>query len=290
MQGSLVASAGLDEHQLSEIRQLEEACNNFEGLTMKLNWDLLRKRPKQLVNDFLYYGESGLIGYLALYVFNRYEAEVSAMTHPQYRRQGIFTHLLAAAREEVQRRGIAGFLYICEQASPSGAKCMNAIGARYVSSEYRMDLVEPIRPGSCPVELEIRPARLEDVGALAQMDALCFGMAVEQRRVQLARTIVDSTRQTLVATVGPAAVGKIHVTDEGDSAAYIYAFCVLPEYRGKGYGKAILADTVRQLTAQGYESISLEVATENRRALALYEQCGFAVTTAYDYYHQPVKQ
>jgi ribosomal protein S18 acetylase RimI-like enzyme len=287
MNERLQKSAGLGERQLAEIRRLEGACNEYEGLTMKLNWDLLRNRPQQLVNDFLYYRDGELTAYLALYTFNGCEAEVSAMTHPQQRRQGIFTRLLTAAAEELQKRTVTDFLFICEQASASGAACLAAIGASYDFSEYRMDLVDPARTLDLPAELQIRPAHLEDVNALAQMDAACFSMPVDERRGQLMRSLASNTRPVLIATVGPAKVGKIQLTVEADGAIYISAVCVLPEYRSRGYGKAILARTVRQLTAAQYRNISLEVATENRHALSLYEQCGFAVTTAYDYYRLP---
>ena len=40
----LEKSAGLNNTQLSQIRQLEEVCNKFDNLTMKLNWATLRSR------------------------------------------------------------------------------------------------------------------------------------------------------------------------------------------------------------------------------------------------------
>ena len=288
--GRLQKSAGLNEQQLAQIRRLEAVCNEHEGLTMKLNWDLLQNRPQPLVNDFLYDEAGELIAYLALYTFNRREAEVSAMTHPQRRCQGIFTRLLAAAAEELQQRAVADFLFICEQASAAGIACMAAIGAGYAFSEYRMELVDPGRAVALPAELEIRPAYLEDVEALAQMDAACFSMPFDERRVQLMRAMASDRGKVLIATVGPAKVGKIQLTAEGEGAIYISAVCVLPEYRSRGYGKAILAHTVRQLTDARHQNISLEVATGNRHALSLYEQCGFAVTTAYDYYRMSISE
>ena len=92
----LEKSAGLSESQLAHISQLEQSCNHFEGLTMKLNWATLSSRPINEVNDFLFYVDDKPVGYLALYIFNKSQAEVSAMTHPNYRQQGIFKQLLAA--------------------------------------------------------------------------------------------------------------------------------------------------------------------------------------------------
>lgn len=50
---------------------------------------------------------------------------------------------------------------------------------------------------------------------------------------------------------------------------------VLPEYRGKGLGQALLSLGVRALAAKGYENIHLAVNVRNERALGIYKQVGF---------------
>ena len=157
MRQRLDKGTGLSKSQLGHISQLEQACNQFEGLTMKLNWATLRSRSFTEVNDFLFYIDDEPVGYLALYIFNKHQAEVSAMTHPEYRQQGIFSRLLAAARSELDKRNVQDFLFICEQSSVSGANTMKAIGATYDFSEYRMDLKEATKTTS-KSELQIRPA------------------------------------------------------------------------------------------------------------------------------------
>jgi ribosomal protein S18 acetylase RimI-like enzyme len=60
---------------------------------------------------------------------------------------------------------------------------------------------------------------------------------------------------------------------------------VLSEYRGKGYGRQILAQTIQSMRSMEPDvQIALEVAVENERALGLYKSCGFHVVTAYDYH------
>jgi ribosomal protein S18 acetylase RimI-like enzyme len=90
-----------------------------------------------------------------------------------------------------------------------------------------------------------------------------------------------------VAASGSKTVGKINVL-RTDVETYISGFCLFPDYRGQGYGTMMLTHTVEQLIVVGHKNIVLEVATENRNALALYERSGFQVTTAYDYYRLPV--
>ena len=155
--------SGLTDIQLDHIRRLEQVCNAFEGLAMKLNWGRLRRRPTDQVNDFLFFEEDELAGFLALYSYSKAEAEVSAMTHPDHRRRGIFGRLLSAARQELNQRNIPDFLFICEQASRSGLSTMKSIGARYEFTEHKMVLAQPVKPSTNP-QFEMRPAGPEDLG------------------------------------------------------------------------------------------------------------------------------
>ncbi|MCG3211314.1 MAG: Mycothiol acetyltransferase [Anaerolineae bacterium] len=275
---------GLTATQLAEIRQLADTCNSFEGLTMKLNWSTLGNRPTNELNDFLYYIDGRLVGYLALYIFNSREAEVSAMTHPDLRRRGIFAQLLAAARAEVVRRGIPDLLFFCERKARAGTAALRAIGGVYEFSEYRMDLRHPGPVVPTPANLELRPARAEDIPLIAELDLLCFGIPPELTTARMQKEISDGSRkQGWIATIGGEPIGKIHAINSGNDI-YIGAFAVLPQFRGRGYGKTILSRTVAGLVAQGRRNISLEVATDNENALGLYQTCGFETTTAFDYY------
>lgn len=49
----------------------------------------------------------------------------------------------------------------------------------------------------------------------------------------------------------------------------------LPEYMGKGYGKLLLAEAVKELQKMGFSNICLWVLEENHRARHFYEKCGF---------------
>ena len=287
MKQSLEKSYGLSQTQLAEIRQLELSCNQFEKLAMKLNWSSLQDRPKDHCNDFLWYADGQLAGYLALFGFNQQEAEISAMTHPAYRRRGIFKQLLAAAREVLQAQHIPDMLFICEQSSSAGGACMQALAARYEFSEYKMQWQEPVVLNAASSALHMRPARTEDIDDLVRLDQNCFGVATDIGQRWLARDLTDPDRRIWVATIGPATIGKLNVLIN-EVETYISGFCVWPEHRRKGYGKMMLTQTLEQLVAERHQNIVLEVACENDHALSLYQHCGFRVVTAYDYYRLPV--
>jgi ribosomal protein S18 acetylase RimI-like enzyme len=79
-------------------------------------------------------------------------------------------------------------------------------------------------------------------------------------------------------------IGKINVRQNGGEA-FIYGFSVMTEYRGRGYGRDILSETVAVIKSHDdTASIALEVAVDNERALGLYKSCGFRVSNANDYF------
>lgn len=280
------SSTGLNKKQLDEIKKLEEICNSYEELSMKLNWDMLNNRSADEVNDFLLYENNELVGYLGLYVFRDSEAEVSAMVHPNHRRLNKFRKLISQARQELMVRDIPNLLFICEGKSISGSAAMKALKTTYTFSEYEMRLKEAI-PLASPTAVTLSKAEKEDIEALIEMDVTCFNLNKEETIEQYGDKFDQSIRQYKVASLKGKKIGKISVVFH-ENEAYIYGFCILRDYRGKGHGKTILQETVESLIDQGYTTILLEVECKNKGALTLYQRRGFEVTAGYDYYKHPL--
>lgn len=56
------------------------------------------------------------------------------------------------------------------------------------------------------------------------------------------------------------------------------------EFRGKGFGRALLLSAVKKLKESQTSAIMLQVAAENATALNLYKSCGFSETSVMDYF------
>ncbi|QWC21323.1 hypothetical protein KJK41_13400 [Bacillus haikouensis] len=46
----------LNQKQLDDIKALQEICENHDGITLKLNWDMLEHRPGDIDDYFHYSG------------------------------------------------------------------------------------------------------------------------------------------------------------------------------------------------------------------------------------------
>ncbi|MBO9597784.1 MAG: GNAT family N-acetyltransferase, partial [Cohnella sp.] len=86
-----------------------------------------------------------------------------------------------------------------------------------------------------------------------------------------------------LAEVGHRVIGKAHLQLSSGTGS-IYGLGVLPEFRGQGYGRAILLRAVHRLKEANAGNIMLQVAVDNINALGLYQSCGFEETSTMDYY------
>jgi ribosomal protein S18 acetylase RimI-like enzyme len=287
----LVKKVSLSGEDLKAIRELADVVEASDGIRMKLNWEMLRERPGHQVNDFLYYADGRLIGFLGIYIIVPGESELSGMVHPDYRRQGIFTKMVTEALDLLQGRGTKVVIYICARSSESGAAFLKNRGVPYTLSEYLMDRKDAgneTPPSSRRADLHLREARLpEDIKLLAELNALGFDMPLDEAEGYALATTGPSEITYIVESDG-FDVGKLGVQLE-DGTAFIFGFCVRPENRGQGIGRAALAETLRLLQQERrYRHFQLEVEVANEGALGLYESVGFRVINILDYYKQPI--
>jgi DNA-3-methyladenine glycosylase I len=71
--------------------------------------------------------------------------------------------------------------------------------------------------------------------------------------------------------------GSVRPVEDETSAGefYVDSIAVLPEYRGRGVGRALLADLCRRVFAKGFDKVGLLVDVTNPKAENLYASLGF---------------
>lgn len=287
MKQGILPRAGLSPQELEEVRKLWETCNRHDHIEIKLNWGTLSDRPAGVTNDFLFYQDDRIVGFLAIYSFLSTEVEISGMVHPEARNQGIFGQLVQTALTECKRRGVPKAIFINERGSASGKAFLIELGAAYSFSEYVMELQEGAAKLPLTESITLRTANVQDTELLVKLNMTGFDMPEKDTREYVTQTLNGDKERTWIAELGDRKepIGKTGAMVSEDGGGFIYGFCVLPEYRGKGYGRQILSQTIGKLKQRKEAGvIKLEVAVENERALGLYESCGFRTKNANDYY------
>lgn len=283
LQDGLHPRRGLTKSEIASLRALADTCNAHDGLDLKFNWEALSERGGAQTSDFLCRRDGQWVGYLGLFQFHAREVEANGMVHPAYRRRGIMSSLWALARAECLDRGAERVLFICERVSKSGRAFLWRIGAQLASSEYKM-MWDGHWPESAGVpEIHLRMATAADRPEVARQNAIYFGVPEEEQGEAITFLSDQAVRGSFIGEAKGAIIGKVDVSVR-DGEGWIYGLGVLPEYRGRGYGKALLMETLRKLRRWNPARIYLEVNAANGPALSLYRSCGFVETTLYDYY------
>jgi ribosomal protein S18 acetylase RimI-like enzyme len=276
----------LTETELQSITDLANKCNHWEqiNLTIPLNLSILQNRDGKEANDFLYYSNGQLTGFLGMYSFsNKDEVEVTIMVNPHFRKRHIASALLKEARQHWETRGIRRQLLITDCSSLSGKGFLAAIGAVYQFSEYSMILDGDKSPITIGNAVQLVRANQADHVHIQTILIESFSFSDETASEMIRQTTSDSRHTLYVVRVGSASIGTITVSEHSEEL-YIRAFSVRPSYQGKGYGRKILTQLIETLKSESTKTIMIEVETSNTNALHLYESCGFRVGSAYDYY------
>ncbi len=152
-------------------------------------------------------------------------------------------------------------------------------------------VAEPAAASSLPVAmpLQVAPTRLADTASLRA----CIDLVARETHFlasceapteeELARELQESARSNsihLVAKDAQRVVGWVHIDrGRGDAVAHRgdLGMGVLPDYRGCGIGRRLLDDCISVAHILGIQRVELEVRSDNRRALTLYRNAGFAV-------------
>ena len=279
----LVKKQSLTEAEATAIEQLITTCNIYEGIHMRIDVGALLQRPGNEVDDFLYYEDGILVGYLYVEGWGSRDREIAGMVHPDYRRRGIFSSLLAAAQDECRQRDVQKLILVCEHFSKSGLAFIHAIKAQHEYSEHEMVLGTFRERQKIHNGLHVRQANKKDLSAIVSILATDSGN-VESINQWVAKLFEEPTSRFYLATLNEKPLGCLRMDFMSDQVG-IYAFEVRPGYRGLGYGRQILEEAIRTIRSESQKRIMLDVETDNTNAIGLYLSCGFEIKTTYDYYN-----
>ncbi len=279
----------LTEPEVLQIERLAELCEAYEDLHISIPWSNLLRRPGNTINDFLYYIDGEIVGYLSLNDIDPVINEVSGMVHPAYRHRGIFRQLLNVALEECLLRGERQLVLTCEHSSHSGHAFIQTLAARPIVSEYEMVLSNFQGRQAFDERLTFRKAESSDLSTIIKIQSASFRTPEDITARRVIYHAQDPHRSYYLFIYGEEdtgcqePVGSMRL-DHGDETVGIFAVGILPDYQGRGYGRQMLEEAIHIIRSYSQKTIYLFVNIENKRAVKLYRSCGFAIKTTYDYY------
>ncbi|MEK8131892.1 GNAT family N-acetyltransferase [Paenibacillus filicis] len=291
---------GIDQEDYDLINRLQERCIREDQTTLKLELDYKLGVYSgkdcagiRQINEFMYFDGHELIGYMGICEFGGAGTplEVNGMVNPAYRRQGVFGTLSRLVMAEWRRRSPDSMLLLSDRKSEAGQAFIQGTGARYHHSEHEMYLrVNRPEIHNDLESLIFRKATNSDAWEIHRQNAIYFGdkLGEEETSGLMEGMILPEEEEKrgmtiYLAEVDQQVIGKVHI-QLSPGIGGIYGLGVLPEYRGKGYGRATLLEAIDKLKEANAGDIMLQVAVENAHALRLYQSCGFVETSTMDYY------
>ena len=222
------------------------------------------------------------IGSLSVFSPESDTGEISAYVPESRRRQGIFRALLAEAVGAMEPYGYRRLLFPCDARSQAGQAAAKHWGLTLDHAEYLMAYGGRRPPANLLPEL--RAAGEDDVGPLVQLNTAVFGGDPADVEHNLRDSLAHPSVLCLTAWQDGELLGTASANLGGESLC-IFGVAVSPAHQGRGWGRAILAALLDDLTARTLgKQITLEVDSTNGRAFRLYTTSGFSIVRQVDYY------
>lgn len=287
--GDVICKTELEGHTRKDILELHQICSTFDQtagqvyLSTELNYD------KTIPAFYLMYEEDKLIAFLILFMPEKGEAEITACTHPQYRRRGCFRTLYERARNVCAEKNIHKLIYVVDSDCTIGQEAIKQWHrASYSFSEFKMRWNSRQQDaGGTDGEISFWPVTIGNSAAYRAVAAKALEMD-DEVDVFLEAVLPAGNRRGYLEYWQGMPVGVCHVSFDDDEIC-IYGLGVLEEYRGKGLGKQFVRYILNEVKDES-EEIVIEVDSDNQRAYRLYLSCGFEVEQKTDYYEENIEE
>ena len=127
----------------------------------------------------------------------------------------------------------------------------------------------------------------KDLDAVAELEQLSFSVPWSRRLLE--QGVLGGLDYYLIMEQEGAVAGYLNfriVAGEGE----IERVAVHPQMRGRGFGRKLMEAMEEFAVSKGVTDMTLDVRAGNKRAINLYESCGFVKEAVRkDYYRQPTE-
>jgi len=247
---------------------------------------------------FVYEGSKGVIG--DLYVEGDGSRLSTGAEHPVENR--LLTHVIETLQQSPGIHRIEAQLLVHETGAVARPFLQEGF-RRYLRLFMTLPLKEQpaASPVALPPEIEVRRWSDQDYQAAATVITGAYRGHVDSEINDQYRTVAGSLRflnnivrfpgcgvfdpgSSFVALhrVTRSAVGLILCSRVQEDVGHITQVCVLPEFRGKHIGQALLQANAEELRKRRFGMLSLTVTQANTGAVELYQGLGYRVERVFD--------
>ncbi|MGD2117571.1 MAG: GNAT family N-acetyltransferase/peptidase C39 family protein [Chromatiales bacterium] len=127
----------------------------------------------------------------------------------------------------------------------------------------------------CEADICLRPASMDDLDALVELEQQCFDSDRISRR-QFRYLLTKGKASILVAEQQGRLLGDVVLLfSQATSVARLYSIAVAPQARGQGIGGRLMKAAEAEAWEHHRAYLRLEVRKDNRAAVGLYESLGY---------------
>lgn len=288
--------------RVTQLKELESVCKAADNTLC----DVFCEPSLNCTHEFpaFFYALTGgkLIGCLTIFIPGDGSAEISALVHPDSREKGVFGKLFTEARKTIQALGCTKVLFVCVPGIPATTGVLSKLGAKHSSTEYKMSLNRSAAKSSeskgkksdsasgdrsskkSAAKPVLQLAKREDLPDIAKMDALFFDSDYFSSLDWLDALFPLENTNIYKLVLGKKIIGTGAFVLEGEGVS-VFGIGLLPEYRGKGYGRLLMEQLLSKAPAG--KPVVLQVSDMNAVAFSLYKKLGFTVTAEQQYWLVP---
>jgi ribosomal protein S18 acetylase RimI-like enzyme len=130
--------------------------------------------------------------------------------------------------------------------------------------------------GSLMAGLSIRTMLPYDLPAVAEVDASAFDLLWQNSLPSLEQAYPQAALATVVEADGQ--LLGYQLSTRNPYGIHLARLAVRPEMQGRGVGRALIADLIRQAEQRGFYHLTVNTQSDNAASLALYKKTGFYET------------
>ncbi len=280
----------LSELRVRQLRELEQACLKKDSVFYSVFSDPMYNFTSTEPAFFFALSGDRMVGAVTLFLPGDGSAEISALVAPEYRKQGIFKALLKQAHLTLKSLKCNQVLLAVTPGISATDAVLKKMKCKLDTSEYMMLLPKNTYTGTVTDACvksrnDCRPmlvaATKKDIPELAQMNVDFFDNDYEFAIDTIEGFMEEELVHKYLLRVGKTNVGCGFFCLSKDCCS-LFGIGVKSEFRGKGYGKALMALLLS--AAPSNLPVVLHVSSHNAAAFSIYRSLGFEITAQQDFY------